>query len=85
MALSYRARRRLSLLILLIGLPLYVVAAVTLMNAMARFPIWLEVPIYVVLGFAWILPFRAVFRGVGQPDPDRRADSGKAEGPGPSA
>lgn len=83
MTLSYRARRRWSLVILLVGLPLYVVAAVTLMNAMVRFPIWLEVPIYVVLGFLWILPFRAVFSGIGQADPDAGPAKQKAEGSGP--
>lgn len=70
MALSYRARRGWSLVILLIGLPLYIVMVVSLMNAIQRLPIWLEVPAYVVLGVAWILPFKAVFRGIGQADPD---------------
>lgn len=72
--LSYRARRRLALLILLVGLPVYLVVAITAVNWMdatwGRQPIWAEVLIYVVLGFLWILPFRAVFRGIGKPDPD---------------
>lgn len=70
MALSYRARRRLSLLILLVGMPLYVVAAVTVVNLFDRPPLWLEGVIYVALGLLWAIPFRAVFRGVGQADPD---------------
>lgn len=70
MALSYRTRRRLSLLILLVGMPLYIVAAVTTLNLFDRPPFWLEIVVYVVLGFLWIVPFRAVFRGVGQTDPD---------------
>ena len=70
MALSYRARRRLSLLILLIGMPLYIVVAVTIVNLFDRPPFWLEILVYVGLGFLWIVPFRAVFRGVGQTDPD---------------
>jgi predicted membrane channel-forming protein YqfA (hemolysin III family) len=70
MALSYRARRRLSLLILLIGMPLYIVAAVTIVNLFDRPRFWLEILVYVGLGFLWIVPFRAVFRGVGQTDPD---------------
>lgn len=70
MALGYKARKRLSLLILLVGMPVYVVLAVTLMNHIQRLPIWAEVPAYLILGFAWIVPFRAVFLGVGQPDPD---------------
>ena len=72
MAVGYKARKRLSLLNLLVGMPVYVVLAVTLMNHIQRLPIWAEVPAYVVLGFGWILPFRAVFLGVGQPDPDTK-------------
>jgi predicted membrane channel-forming protein YqfA (hemolysin III family) len=70
MTLSYRARRRLSLLILLVGMPLYIVVAVTIVNLFDRPPFWLEILVYMLLGFLWILPFRAVFRGVGQTDPD---------------
>lgn len=69
MALSYRTRKRLALLILLVGLPLYVVVAVTLVNWLDRPPIWAELLVYVGLGFLWALPFRSVFRGIGQPDP----------------
>jgi hypothetical protein len=70
MALAYKTRRRLSLLLLLVGMPLYVVAAVTLVGLFDRPPFLLEVAIYVGLGALWVLPFRAVFLGVGQPDPD---------------
>ena len=70
MALSYKTRRRLSLLILLIGLPAYIVLAVTIVNMLERPSIWVEFLVYVVLGIVWILPFREIFRGVGQPDPD---------------
>ncbi|MFC3179671.1 DUF2842 domain-containing protein [Cypionkella sinensis] len=70
MALSYKARKRLSLLILLVGMPIYVVIAVNLIDSIDRLPIWAEVPAYIVLGVAWILPFRSVFLGIGQVDPD---------------
>ena len=70
MALSYKARRRWSLVILLIGLPLYIVVAVTIVNWFDRPHILLELAIYVGLGILWALPFRAVFKGVGKPDPD---------------
>ena len=69
MALGYKARRRLSLLILLVGVPLYIVAAVTVVALFDRPPFWLEMVIYVVLGVLWTIPFRAVFRGIGQSDP----------------
>ncbi len=71
MALNYKTRKRLALLVLLVGMPLYVVVAVTVMNRLPRLPLWAEVPVYLVLGFAWILPFKAVFKGIGQPDPDQ--------------
>ena len=43
---DYKTRKRLALLILLVGLPLYA-----------------------ALAFGWALPFRGIFRGVGQADP----------------
>ncbi|SER06111.1 DUF2842 domain-containing protein [Thalassovita taeanensis] len=70
MALSYKSRRRWTLIILLVGLPLYVVAAVTVVNLMNRPPMWAELLIYVALGVVWAVPFKFVFRGVGQADPD---------------
>lgn len=70
MALSYRSRRRWSLVILLVGLPVYIVAAVTLVNMLERPSVPLELAIYVGLGFLWMMPFRFVFRGIGQPDPE---------------
>ena len=68
--LSYRARKRLALAILLIGLPLYIAVAWSIMGALDRPPIWLELLVYVGLGFLWALPFRRVFRGIGQAGPD---------------
>ena len=70
MTLSYKARRRWSLLILLIGLPAYVVVAISIVGLLDRPAPWLELLIYVVLGFVWILPFKFIFKGVGQADPD---------------
>ncbi|WP_309664914.1 DUF2842 domain-containing protein [Tabrizicola sp.] len=81
MALSYKARRGWSLVILLIGLPVYVVVAVTLLNLLERPPLWLELLLYVALGFLWMLPFRFVFKGIGQADPDAE----KADREPPSA
>ena len=69
MALSYQTRRRLSLLILLVGMPAYVVVAITLVGLLDRPPFLLELALYLGLGVIWVLPFRAVFRGIGQPEP----------------
>jgi len=70
MALSYKARRRWALVILIFGLPLYIVAAVTIMNLLGRPPLWVEFAVYVVLGIIWAFPLKAVFKGIGQADPD---------------
>ena len=82
MALGYRARKRLALLILLVGMPLYVAAAVFVVtwadDTWGRLPFWAEVAVYVGLGLLWALPFRAVFRGIGQADP-----AGDDDGPRP--
>jgi hypothetical protein len=66
MRLSWRARRRWSLVVLLVGLPVYVVAAVTIMSALERPPLVVELAVYVALGVLWALPLRFVFRGVGR-------------------
>lgn len=70
MALSYKARRRLSLLILLVGLPVYIVVAISIINLLGRPHILVELLVYLVLGVAWALPFKSIFRGIGQADPD---------------
>ena len=70
MALSHKARRRWSIVILLVGLPIYIVAVVTILNWLDRPPFVVELLVYIVLGIVWALPFRAIFKGVGQADPD---------------
>ena len=70
MALSYKARKRLALLLLVVGLPLYIVAAVSLVGLFDRPPIWLELLVYVGLGIVCVFPFRRLFLGLGRPDPD---------------
>lgn len=74
MALSYKARKRWSLVILLIGLPLYIAAALFVVSLFDRPPFWLELIVYVALGFLWMMPFRSVFLGVGKADPDAEND-----------
>ena len=71
MALSYKTRTRFSLLILVIGVPLYIMAAVSLVSLCDRPSILVELLIYIGLGVVWAVPLKAVFKGVGQPDPDK--------------
>lgn len=71
MALSYSSRRRWSLIVLLVGLPVWIVTAVTVVGLLDRPPFLLELAVYIGLGLIWALPFKALFRGIGQTDPDR--------------
>jgi hypothetical protein len=72
--IPYKTRRRLALFVLVVGLPAYIVAAVSAVAwAEARWgglPWWGSVLVYVGLGFLWIAPMKPVFIGVGKPDPD---------------
>ncbi|GGX54644.1 hypothetical protein GCM10007385_23660 [Tateyamaria omphalii] len=70
MALRYKTRKRLALLILIVALPLYIVAAVSIVGLFERPPILVELLIYVGLGVIWAFPLKFVFKGIGQPDPD---------------
>jgi len=70
MALSYKARKRWALVVLVLGIPLYIVAAVTIMNMLGRPSLWVELGIYVGLGVLWAFPLKAIFKGIGQADPD---------------
>ncbi len=79
MALSYQKRKRLALLILVVGLPLYCLVTLALIGLAndtwwsgegERMPLLLEAVIFIGLGLAWALPLRKIFLGIGQPDPD---------------
>ena len=72
--MSYRLRRILSVFVLLIALPIYVVIAISVMALFERPPIIIELLIYLVLGVVWAFPLKSVFMGVGQEDPDKNLD-----------
>lgn len=74
MALSYKARRRLSLLVLLVGLPAYIVAAVSIVSLFDRPSILVELMVYIGLGVIWAVPLKKVFKGIGQADPNAPDD-----------
>ncbi|MEO1639218.1 MAG: DUF2842 domain-containing protein [Pseudomonadota bacterium] len=73
--MTYKARKRLALFILVVGLPIYIIIAATIMSVMmtqgTRFPLIVEFFIYVALGIGWAFPLKWVFKGIGQPDPDQ--------------
>lgn len=74
MAMGYKARKRLALAVLVVGLPAYILLAVTIMSGMMtnqiRLPGVVEFVVYVALGIGWAFPLKWVFQGIGQPDPD---------------
>ena len=75
MALSLKARKRWSLVVLLVGLPVYIVVAVSVINWMYPAPLTLPPPlvqvgVFLGLGVLWAFPLKFVFMGVGQADPD---------------
>jgi hypothetical protein len=74
--MTYKARKRLALFILVVGLPIYIIFAATVMSYMLnreiRFPLPVEFIIYVALGIGWAFPLKWVFKGIGQVDPDAR-------------
>ena len=68
--LSYKARRRWALVVLVIGMPIYVMVAVSAVSLLPPLSPLVQLVVFVVLGIAWILPFKGLFKGIGQPDPD---------------
>ena len=64
--LSLKLRKRLALLILIVGLPLYIIVAITILNYLERPGIFLELGIYIILGIVWAFPFKFIFKGVGK-------------------
>ena len=70
MKMSWKARRRWALALLLIGLPAWIALAVYTVDLLDRPPVWAEFLIYIGLGVVWALPFKWLFKGIGQADPD---------------
>ena len=58
--MSYRARRIWSIIVLVIGLPLYIIVAVNVVEMFERPSFLVELLIFVVLGIIWMVPLRFV-------------------------
>ena len=71
MNINYKNRRRISLFLLLVGLPVYVIVAINILAFFERPSILLEVIIYLSLGIIWALPFKFILKGIGQADPEQ--------------
>ncbi|MBO9473298.1 DUF2842 domain-containing protein [Shimia sp. R10_1] len=70
MALSYKARRCMALLVLVVGLPVYILVASVLATTISPNSFLGTLALYVGLGLVWVFPFKSVFKGIGQADPD---------------
>lgn len=68
MALSYKARRRVALLVLVVGLPVYIALCLKIVSLFERPSLWVELAIYVSMGVLWAIPLKSVFMGIGQAD-----------------
>ena len=62
--LNKNLRKKIAYLILFFFLPIYIIAAVSIMNYVGQLNIWVELIIYVLLGILWIFPFKFVFKGL---------------------
>ena len=71
MTIGYKNRRRISLMLLLVGLPIYIIFAINLVALFERPSILIELLIYLGLGIIWAVPFKFIFKGIGQADPDQ--------------
>lgn len=74
--MTYKARKRLALFILVVGLPIYIIVAATIMSQMmnqeVRFAWPIEFVVYVLLGIGWVFPLKWIFLGIGQTDPNEK-------------
>ena len=68
--MSYKLKRRLSLLILVVGLPVYIILILNLISSFNRPNFIVELLIYLLSGIVWAFPLKSVFRGVGQAEED---------------
>ena len=71
MTIGYKNRRRISRILLLVGLPIYIIFAINLVALFERPSILVELLIYLGLGIIWAFPFKFIFKGIGQADPDQ--------------
>ncbi|CUH40629.1 hypothetical protein JSE7799_03364 [Jannaschia seosinensis] len=74
MALRHKTRKRLALLILMVGLPLYIGLMVGVMGLIydryGQPPLLVELVIYIILGTLCFLPLKPIFLGTARDDPD---------------
>ena len=63
---SHKLKRFLAILVLLLWLPFYIVLVLNILALFERPSFVVELLVYVIAGVLWALPFKALFKGVGQ-------------------
>ena len=63
-----KLKRVFALLVLLLWLPFYIVLVLNLLTYFERPSFIFELMVYVVAGVFWAWPFKALFKGIGQPN-----------------
>ena len=63
---SYRLKKFLAIIVLLLWLPFYIVLVLNILALFERPSLVVELLVYVIAGVLWALPFKALFKGVGQ-------------------
>ena len=64
----YKLKRVFVLLVLLLWLPIYIVLVLNLLAYFERPNLLIELLVYVVAGVFWAWPFKALFKGIGEPN-----------------
>ena len=68
---SYKLKRFLAILVLLLWLPFYIVLVLNILALFERPSLIVELLVYVIAGIFWALPFKALFKGIGQQTKDK--------------
>lgn len=77
MAMTPKGRARLSILVLVVVLPIWIIIAVNLADLVSRENILVELLVFAVLGVVWILPFKKLFLGVAAKNRDDQPPEGE--------
>ena len=64
--IPYKLKRLFAILVLLLWLPFYIVLVLNILALFERPSLVVELLVYVIAGVLWALPFKALFKGVGQ-------------------
>ena len=63
---SYKLKRLFAILVLLHWLPINIVLVLNILALFERPSLIIELLVYVTSGVFWALPFKALFKGIGQ-------------------